>query len=158
MKKCLIIIVSVLVVCAIGLTIFFDAKSRMKEYEVPEMPGVDVVLTDSNFYIKTEEMFDNPREYEGKIIYLEGLVNNTENRLTVCRLIRDNKNKRDIVYGYNCTFKDGATFETDTWLKLYGVLEVATDSLSGDEYLKILVAPGDYEVIDAGQSIIGEIN
>ena len=72
--------------------------------------------------------------------------------------IRDNKNKRDIVYGYDCTFKDGATFETDTWLKLYGVLEVATDGLSGDEYLTILVAPGDYEVIDAGQSIIGEIN
>ena len=159
MKKTIIIAICIIVLGLLTWAFIHDLnRDPIETLGKSDKPGVDVELTDENYITVYEDMKHNHDLYIGKIICYEGFVHNNGDVCFVARCYRDNENKQDVVYGPECWFKDGAKFEDNTWLRIYGVLDEDTEDLTGKTYLYVIVAPGDYEVIEEGKSIIAEIN
>lgn len=158
MKKVIVISILVLVLGLLTWAFIYDFNSRKELNKETNIEGVDVLLTDENFIPLYEDMKANHDYYIGKVIRYEGFVHNNGDVCFVGRSYRDNVNKQDVIYGPECRFADGAKFEDGTWLRITGVLDEDIEDLTGKTYLYVLVGYGDYEEIEEGNKIIGEIN
>lgn len=93
-----------------------------------------IVLDDENYYSYLYQIYENPKDYEGKKIELVGFVFKdetlAENEFVPARLVMVCCAADMVTSGFLCRYDHAAELVPDTWVKVTGTLQV--DTMDGE--------------------------